>query len=130
MKKSEFKAQIREEIINILEATQDDVDTQQKFNDELKTTAQLMKDAGMVDEGDDYEGPTARQAKKGDSVSTLANKLGETKREMKQVVKDYKKAEGEEKLQYVKRLKELTSIKKELEQLLDNPKPAYQDDAF
>jgi formiminotetrahydrofolate cyclodeaminase len=128
MNKSTLKQRIREEIISILSET-----TYKVPSDRVDDIQPGIKDEDtveIIDEDDDYEGPTARQAKKGDSVSTLANKLGETKREMKQVVKDYKKAEGEEKLQYVKRLKELTSIKKELEQLLDNPKPAYQDDAF
>ena len=128
MNKSTLKQRIREEIISILSET-----TYKVPSDRVDDIQPGIKDGDtveIIDEDDDYEGPTARQAKKGDSVSTLANKLGETKREMKQVVKDYKKAEGEEKLQYVKRLKELTSIKKELEQLLDNPKPAYQDDAF
>ena len=56
MKKSEFKAQIREEIIDILEAvSKDDVDTQKDYNAELEKTAQLMKDAGIIDEGDDQD---------------------------------------------------------------------------
>jgi len=55
MKKSEFKAQIREEIIDILEAaTQDDVKTQQDFNAELEKTAQLTKSMGLS-EGDDQD---------------------------------------------------------------------------
>ena len=53
MKKSEFKAQIKEEIIDILEAaTQDDVKAQQDFNKELEKTAQLQK---SISEGDDQD---------------------------------------------------------------------------
>jgi len=55
MKKSEFKAQIREEIIDILEAVnQEDVKAQQDYNAELEKTAQLKKDAG-IDEGNDTD---------------------------------------------------------------------------
>ena len=55
MKKSEFKAQIKEEIIDILEAaTQDDVQAQQDLNKELEKTAKLSKDLGMS-EGNDSD---------------------------------------------------------------------------
>lgn len=55
MKKSEFKAQIREEIIDILEAVnQEDVKAQQDYNAELEKTTQLKKDAG-IDEGNDTD---------------------------------------------------------------------------
>ena len=55
MKKSEFKAQIREEIIDILEAVdQEDVKAQQDYNAELEKTAQLKKDAG-IEEGNDSD---------------------------------------------------------------------------
>ena len=55
MKKSEFKAQVKEEIIDILEAaTQDDVQTQQDLNKELEKTAKLSKDLGMS-EGNDSD---------------------------------------------------------------------------
>ena len=56
MKKSDFKAQIREEIIDILEAASaEDVKNQQAYNAELEKTAQLMKDAGIIDEGNDSD---------------------------------------------------------------------------
>ena len=55
MKKSEFKAQIKEEIIDILEAVdQEDVKAQQDYNAELEKTAQLKKDAG-IEEGNDSD---------------------------------------------------------------------------
>ena len=57
-------------------------------------------------------------AKKGDSVSKVANKLQQTTKEMKSVVKKWKDAEGSEKEKLTNRLKEITKIKKELEGLL------------
>ena len=57
-------------------------------------------------------------AKKGDPVSKIANKLQQTTKEMKSVVKKWKDAEGSEKEKLTNRLKELTKIKKELEGLL------------
>ena len=54
MKKSEFKAQIKEEIIDILEAaSKEDVKAQQDFNKELEKTAQLQKD--IMGEGNDSD---------------------------------------------------------------------------
>jgi len=55
MKKSEFKAQIREEIIDILEAaSQEDVQAQKDLNAELEKTAELSKNLGMS-EGNDTD---------------------------------------------------------------------------
>tara|TARA_B100000683_G_scaffold258353_1_gene281019 strand:- start:135 stop:593 length:459 start_codon:yes stop_codon:yes gene_type:complete len=55
MKRSEFKAQIREEIIDILEqASAEDIKNQQDYNAELEKTAQLVKDAGLA-EGNDSD---------------------------------------------------------------------------
>ena len=55
MKKSEFKAQIKEEIIDILEAaSQEDVQAQKDLNAELAKTAELSKDLGMS-EGNDSD---------------------------------------------------------------------------
>ena len=55
MKKSEFKAQIKEEIIDILEAVdQEDVQAQKDYNAELEKTAKLQKDAG-IEEGNDSD---------------------------------------------------------------------------
>jgi len=55
MKKSDLKSQIKEEIIDILEAiTADDVDAQKAYNTELERTAKLTKDAGL-DEGNSQD---------------------------------------------------------------------------
>ena len=72
------------------------------------------------EEDDDVEmdKKASKAAKKGDSVSKIANKLGETTNQMKKLVRKYKDAEEPEKSKMLTRLKELTKIKKELEGLL------------
>ena len=56
MKKSELKYSIRNEIIDILEAaSEEDIATQKAYNDELERSAQLAKDAGLMDEGNDRD---------------------------------------------------------------------------
>jgi len=152
MKKSEFKAQIKEEIIDILEAaTPEDVQAQKDFNAELAKTAELSK--SMKTEGDDQDDgyvnhtyndsvidkynipvePTAvfeddedepkSKDLKGEPLSKIGYKLADTQKEMKQVVKKYSAApEGEEKEKFKDRLRELNKIKKELESLLENKK--------
>ena len=151
MKKSEFKAQIKEEIIDILEAaTPEDVQAQKDFNAELTKTAELSK--SMKTEGDDQDDgyvnhtyndsvidkynipvePTAvfeddeDEPKagdlKGEPLSKIGYKLADTQKEMKRVVKKYSAAEGDEKEKLKDRLRELNKIKKELESLLENKK--------
>jgi len=124
MKKSELKEYIREEIIEVLseeeeKASPDDVKTQQELNKELEKTADLKKKLdSMNEEMDDDAEPTDAQINKKDSVAKLATQLADTEKEMKTVVNKWKKAEGTEKDEYLKRLKDLTKIKKELEGLL------------
>jgi len=218
MKKSEFKAQIKEEIIDILEAaSQEDVQAQKDFNAELAKTAELTKSMGLGEgdnqddgyvqhkyddsvidkynvpveptavfnedatpKGEDffydyldigmsylegfgkkhslddsqleklgkkivdqlYKGdigkaydaivkrgvmkeeddePKAKDLK-GEPLSKIGYKLADTQKEMKQVVKKYSAAEGDEKEKLKDRLRELNKIKKELESLLENKK--------
>ena len=70
MKKSEFKAQIKEEIIDILEAaSKEDVKAQQDFNKELEKTAQLQKDImGEGNDSDKFQDDGYVQHKYDDSV--------------------------------------------------------------
>ena len=75
-----------------------------------------IKEEEMDDE--EMDKAAAKGAKKGDSISKIANKLGETTREMKSLVRKYKDASEPEKSELIARLKELTKIKKELESLL------------
>ena len=115
MKKSELKASIKEEILELLEAESADeisakADAQADLNKELEKTKELTSEA------DDDE-PTSSQLK-GDSISKLGTKLQQTSKEMKQVVKKWKDAEGAEKVKLTDRLRELTKIKKEIESLL------------
>ncbi len=169
MKKSEFKAYLKEEIFEILsEETAQDIEAKTKaqaeLNKELEKTKELMKEnvsqevinkvsrfvtslanyygyseqdavyaimqalrahgAGFKglneEEMDDEEmdKQASSSAKKGDSISKTASKLGEITREMKSVVNQYKKSKEPEKSKHLARLKELTKIKKELEALL------------
>lgn len=119
MKKSEFKAYLREEIISVLsEADPEDIKAQQDLNKELDLTQQKADSLGDALSEEDEVEPTDAEIKKGDSVSKIANKLSEVTKEMKAVVAKWKKAEGSEKESLLKRLKELTKIKKELEGLL------------
>lgn len=78
--------------------------------------AESLNEEEMDD--DEMDKAAAKGAKKGDSISKMANKLGETTREMKSLVRKYKDAVEPEKSELIARLKELTKIKKELESLL------------
>jgi len=127
MKKSEFKKYIREEIISVLsEATPEDVKTQQDLNKELEKTVELTKAAGLSEDIDDDVEPTAADINPKDSVAKLASQLADVTKEMKTVVNKWKKAEGVEKDAYLKRLKSLTKIKKELEALIN---PSVDDES-
>jgi len=123
MKKSALVAYIKEEIISTLsEATPDEVENQKLYNSELKKTAKLSKEIGITEEEDEFDfeekEPTAKDIKKGDSIAKISTKLAANEKEMKTVVNQWKKSEGTEKAELLKRLKTLTKIKKELEGLL------------
>jgi gas vesicle protein len=72
-------------------------------------------------EDDEDKEPTKSQLKN-EPISKIGYKLADTQKEMKQVVKKWKDAEGDEKEKLKDRLRELTKIKKELESLLENKK--------
>jgi hypothetical protein len=110
--KPKLKEIIREEIIEILsEQSPEEVE---KLNVALEKTIELKKQAGLTEDEDE---PKASDLKS-DSVASLAKELGKITREMKTVVNQWKKSEGEEKADLLKRLKELTAMKKEVEALL------------
>lgn len=69
---------------------------------------------------DDMDKQASKAAKKGDSISKIASKLQQTAKEMKQVVKKWKNAEGGEKQKLTDRLRELTKIKKNLKDFFKN----------
>ena len=157
MKRSELKSQIKNEIIDILEAvSQDDVKAQQDYNAELAKTAELEKsmaegndsdksqDDGYVnhtyddsvidkynvpveptavfEEDDEDKEPTSSQLKS-EPISKIGYELADTNKKMKQIVKKWSATEeGPAKDKLKDRLRELTKIKKELENLLENKK--------
>jgi len=71
----------------------------------------------FVKEEDDE--PKAKDLK-GEPLSKIGYKLADTQKEMKQVVKKYSAAEGDEKEKLKDRLRELNKIKRELESLLES----------
>ena len=146
MKKSEIKSYLKGEIIEILSEEsaidiQGKTKAQSELNKELEKTKGLTSEAFLYppksdqplgkevklreDEDDDEEmdddamnKAAIKGAKKGDPISKMADKLGETTREMKSIVNKYKEAVEPEKSKLIARLKELTKIKKEIESLL------------
>ena len=93
MKKSTLRDSIKAEIIEILseetaEDIQDKTSAQAELNKELEKTQDLMKE--------DEEEPSSKDLKAGkkDSISKISNKLQQTTKEMKSVVKKWKNADG------------------------------------
>ena len=91
-----------------------DDQTIDKYNVPVEPTA-------VFEEDDEDKEPTKSQLKN-EPISKIGYKLADTQKEMKQVVKKWKDAEGAEKEKLKDRLRELTKIKKELESLLENRK--------
>ena len=75
-------------------------------------------DSLSIREEDDEPSTKDIKTSSKDSVAKIATKLTATDKEMKTVVNKWKKSEGAEKEELLKRLKTLTKIKKELEGLL------------
>ena len=120
MKISEFKQYIKETIVDVLSEEEVNPDTAKEYADEMERAAdeaERLQKAISEDIDDDAE-PKASDISSTDSVSTISRKLQNTTKEMKSVVNQWKKAEGTEKETLLKRLKELTKIKKELEGLI------------
>jgi len=124
MKKSELKEYIKEEIISVLseaddqeKASPEDIKTQDELNKSIEKTIELKKKAGLAEDLDDDIEPKLSDINPKDSVAKLASQLADVTKEMKSVVNKWKKSEGKEKDALLKRLKSLTSIKKELEAL-------------
>ena len=123
MKKSELKANIKEEILSLL---------QEDSTEELKKKLEIEKDitkerekqtAFRESEDEEYDmdmdtEPTKKSLKKDDSVTKLARELQNLIKDMKALAKKYKEAEGDEKLAIVKDLKYKTKLKNKLEALI------------
>lgn len=76
----------------------------------------LKEETEDEDDASEFEKePTAKDLKKGDSITINATKLGEISKELKATVGLWKKAEGKDKQKHLDKLKELTKLKKELE---------------
>tara|TARA_R110002153_G_scaffold53634_1_gene149400 strand:+ start:2348 stop:2695 length:348 start_codon:yes stop_codon:yes gene_type:complete len=115
MKKSELAKAIKETIIEVLqEAT---IETSAKDLDQVKASAGEDDVIKVTEEEDEDKEPTKSQLKN-EPISKIGYKLADTQKEMKQVVKKWKTAEGAEKERLTNRLRDLTKIKKELEGLL------------
>ena len=115
MKKSELAKAIKETIIDVLqEAT---IETSAKDLNQVKASASEDDVIKVTEEEDEDKEPTKSQLEN-EPISKIGYKLADTQKEMKQVVKKWKTAEGAEKERLTNRLRDLTKIKKELEGLL------------
>lgn len=113
---------------DIYEASEEEIENQRELNRELEKTAEYKKEIvgessrRYIKEEDVWDledkEPSNAAVNRKDSVSTTARKLQDTVKAMKTTVEKYKKAEGDEKDRLLNRLKKLTKIKKELENLL------------
>ena len=97
---------------------QDDGYVQHEYDDSVVDKYNIPVEPTAVFEDDEDE-PKAKDLK-GEPLSKIGYKLADTQKEMKQVVKKYSAAEGDEKEKLKDRLRELNKIKKELESLLES----------
>jgi hypothetical protein len=70
------------------------------------------------EEEDDMDKQASKAAKKGDSIATIASKYQKLVSKMKELAKDFKAAEGDEKEKIKDQLKDMTKEKKQLEKSL------------
>lgn len=70
------------------------------------------------EEEDDMDKQASKAAKKGDSIATIASKYQKLASKMKELAKEYKAAEGDEKEKIKDQLKDMTKEKKQLEKAL------------
>ena len=116
MKRSELSEYIKETIVELLsEATPEEVEAQADLNKELEKTVALSKE---LSEDEDAE-PTKADLAKTKSLAKTKEELVKVISIMKDVVADYKKAEGKEKEDLKDQLKTLTVSKKKLEKELE-----------
>lgn len=131
MKISELKAKIREEIINTLseitvvdkntkpeEVKGEDPNTVKSAIDTAKKTGKAVNIAEEEDSYDFDEKEPSKADLKKDSVATTASKLQKLTAKMKELAKEYSKAEGAKKEKIKDQLKVMTKEKKQLEKAL------------
>ena len=118
MKRSELAEYIKETIVDVLsEVSQEDVDTAKAYNDELEKTKELQADLSEdIDDAEKAEKEVTVDPN--DPVTKISSELQKNAANLKTVLNQWKKAEGEEKERLLARLKELTKIKNELEGLI------------
>jgi hypothetical protein len=126
---NKLKKSIKNEIISILsEADQKDLQGQKDINkeleksiDSLETIEDLTTSEAVKLGEDEEEEPTSSQLKGAskDSIAVLARKLQQVSSELKSTANKWKRSEGGEKEELKNRLLTLTSIKKELESMLE-----------
>ena len=126
---NKLKKSIKNEIISILsEADQKDLQGQKDINkeleksiDSLETIEDLTTSEDVKLGVDEEEEPTSSQLKGAskDSIAVLARKLQQVSSELKSTANKWKRSEGGEKEELKNRLLTLTSIKKELESMLE-----------
>jgi len=97
---------------------QDDGYVNHTYDDSVVDKYNIPVEPTAVFEEDEDE-PKAKDLK-GEPLSKIGYKLADTQKEMKQVVKKYSAAEGDEKEKLKDRLRELNKIKRELESLLES----------
>lgn len=128
IKESELKSYIKNQVITNLteEESVEDIEAKAKaqaaLNRELEKTKELTVDEAIGDLESDYEDAMKM---KDDSVEQKAKKLRLIQREkeriekeMRSVVRDYKKSKGAEKQGYLNTLKDLTKKRNSLESLI------------
>jgi len=100
-----------------LNVNSEKISIDEKKKSEEDEDVEVKDDWNKVDKEDSFveKEPSAKDLKKGDKVTKMAAKLAMVTKEMKSVVSQWKKAEGNEKDRLLNRLKELTKVKKELD---------------
>ena len=128
IKESELKSYIRGKVLDNLtedEELEQKIDQQRALNKELERTKALTTQKEAIgDLESDYE-DTLKM--KDDSIEKKAKKLhlihrekARIEKEMRSMVRDYKKADGAEKQGFLNTLKDLNKKKKDLDSLIKN----------
>ena len=106
-----------QELATMNEATDEEVENQKAYNDELEKTANLMSKMDMNEDEDKEPSKADLKATKG--LAKAKEELAQLTKQMKSLARKYKEAEGEEKEKLVADLKKKTKLKKELEAIID-----------
>ena len=124
MKRSELKSFIRE---NIIETLSEEVPSKDELDDieaTIDRIADKSKELGIEEvDGDEDDKDAVKGAKaargKFKKLDLAVQDLRDLEAEMRTLAREYSKAEGEEKEELLKKLKEKTKRKKELERAIN-----------